>query len=289
MKLSQSDIDNNYKILIDWIETIPVSDKGKSFLKSLCYKNFYDSWILLNEKDDLEDLEVEEINIGLYTYGIKTKSQFNDFRNYFFENIKKSRLKAIVKWSEDLKIKNPDDAQKIIDSHIYKINKIELLSEIGGQTLNEWQMWLRRFLENEKSVFPKELDHKRPEEKPKPSFYDYFYENINTEHQEYIKKQLSKSINEYPELGKLIGTLIRYGYIKDNKHTYSRKGFVKILYDTNYTDKIYDNLKTNIRSFSEGSCFSVDSYNNEEVKKLMINVDDLNPQKSPQPEGINGK
>ena len=148
MILTESHIDRNYKILIDWIETIPVDRNGKGFLKRICFDNFYDSWILLNEKENFEGLEITEINNGLYTYGIKTQSQFNDFRNYFFEKIKKSRLKAIVKWSDNLK--DRDDSLEIIDKHIYEINKKELLSEIGAEPLDGWKVWLKRFLENEK-------------------------------------------------------------------------------------------------------------------------------------------
>lgn len=136
MKLPKNTIDNYFSKLEKYIDQLPLSEKGKKYIWLDSFCKFYD-----------EPVQSEQ---GSPTYGIQTEWQLKRFINQFKENIKKLRLKVIENFVIDLDNIEPAKAAIKIEKNLYQITKKELLSEIGGESINDWQIWLKKFLLNEK-------------------------------------------------------------------------------------------------------------------------------------------
>ena len=144
----QNKIDSYFEKLTEFINKLPLSDKGKNYIWSDSFCKFYDEPVISEN--------------GTNTYGIQTEWQLQRFIEEFKKNLKKSRLKAIEKWTDELNHIEPSEAVAKIDKHLYQLKQKELLSEIGGESLSDWQSWLKKYLTNE-------IDHqqKKPATKPK--------------------------------------------------------------------------------------------------------------------------
>lgn len=133
--------------LTEFINKIPLSDKGKNYLWYISFCQFYDEPVLSEN--------------GKTTYGIQTEWQLQRFIEQFKKNFQKLRLKAVEKWTDELNNIEPPEAVAKIDKQLYQLRKKELLAEIGADGLNDWDRWLQKYLSNE-------IDHqqKRPARKP---------------------------------------------------------------------------------------------------------------------------
>lgn len=143
----QNRIDGYFEKLTEFINKLPLSDKGINFLWFISFCQFYDEPVLSEN--------------GKTTYGIQTEWQLQRFIEQFKKNFQKLRLKAVEKWTDDLNnIESPEAVAKI-DKQLYQLRKKELLAEIGADGLNDWDRWLQKYLSNE-------IDHqqKRPARKP---------------------------------------------------------------------------------------------------------------------------
>ncbi len=143
----QNRIDGYFEKLTEFINKIPLSDKGKNYIWFISYCQFYDKPVLSEN--------------GKTTYGIQTEWQLQRFIEQFKKNFQKLRLKAVEKWTDELNNIEPPEAVAKIDKQLYQLRKKELLAEIGADGLNDWDRWLQKYLSNE-------LDHqqKRPARKP---------------------------------------------------------------------------------------------------------------------------
>ena len=143
----QNRIDGYFEKLTEFINKIPLSDKGKNYLWFISFCQFYDEPVL-SENDKT-------------TYGIQTEWQLQRFIERFKKNFQKLRLKAVEKWTDQLNRIEPPEAVAKIDKQLYQLRKKELLAEIGADGLNDWDRWLQKYLSNE-------IDHqqKRPARKP---------------------------------------------------------------------------------------------------------------------------
>ena len=143
----QNRIDGYFEKLTEFINKIPLSDKGKNYLWYISFCQFYDEPILSEN--------------GKTTYGIQTEWQLQRFIEQFKKNFQKLRLKAVEKWTDELNNIEPPEAVAKIDKQLYQLRKKELLAEIGADGLNDWDRWLQKYLSNE-------IDHqqKRPARKP---------------------------------------------------------------------------------------------------------------------------
>ena len=143
----QNRIDGYFEKLTEFINKIPLSDKGKNYLWYISFCQFYDEPVLSEN--------------GKTTYGIQTEWQLQRFIEQFKKNFQKLRLKAVEKWTDELNNIEPPEAVAKIDKQLYQLRKKELLAEIGADGLNDWDRWLQKYLSNE-------IDHqqKRPARKP---------------------------------------------------------------------------------------------------------------------------
>lgn len=143
----QNRIDGYFEKLTEFINKIPLSDKGKNYLWHISFCQFYDEPVLSEN--------------GKTTYGIQTEWQLQRFIEQFKKNFQKLRLKAVEKWTDELNNIEPPEAVAKIDKQLYQLRKKELLAEIGADGLNDWDRWLQKYLSNE-------IDHqqKRPARKP---------------------------------------------------------------------------------------------------------------------------
>jgi hypothetical protein len=143
----QNRIDGYFEKLTEFINKIPLSDKGKNYLWFISFCQFYDEPVLSEN--------------GKTTYGIQTEWQLQRFIEQFKKNFQKLRLMAVEKWTDELNNIEPPEAVAKIDKQLYQLRKKELLAEIGADGLNNWDRWLQKYLSNE-------IDHqqKRPARKP---------------------------------------------------------------------------------------------------------------------------
>lgn len=143
----QNRIDGYFEKLTEFINKMPLSDKGKNYLWFISFCQFYDEPVVSEN--------------GKTTYGIQTEWQLQRFIEQFKKNFQKLRLKAVEKWTDELNIIEPPEAVAKIDKQLYQLRKKELLAEIGADGLNDWDRWLQKYLSNE-------IDHqqKRPARKP---------------------------------------------------------------------------------------------------------------------------
>jgi len=145
---TQNRIDGYFEKLTEFINKIPLSDKGKNYIWMLSYCRFYD-----------EPVPSEN---GKNTYGIQTEWQLQRFIEQFKKNLQKLRIKRFEAYSKELENLLPSEAVAKIDKQLYELRKKELLAEIGGEGLNDWENWLKKY-------YSSEIDHhqKRPTTKPK--------------------------------------------------------------------------------------------------------------------------
>ncbi len=143
----QNRIDGYFEKLTEFINKMPLSDKGKNYLWFISFCQFYDESVLSEN--------------GKTTYGIQTEWQLQRFIEQFKKNFQKLRLNAVEKWTDELNRIEPSEAVAKIDKQLYELRKKELLADIGADGLNDWDRWLQKYLSNE-------IDHqqKRPTRKP---------------------------------------------------------------------------------------------------------------------------
>ena len=143
----QNRIDDYFEKLTEFINKIPLSDKGKNYLWFISFCQFYEEPVLSEN--------------GKTTYGIQTEWQLQRFIEQFKKNFQKLRLKAVEKWTDELNNIEPPEAVAKIDKQLYQLRKKELLAEIGADGLNDWDRWLQKYLSNE--IYHQQ---KRPARKP---------------------------------------------------------------------------------------------------------------------------
>lgn len=143
----QNRIDGYFEKLTEFINKIPLSDKGKNYLWFISFCQFYEEPVLSEN--------------GKTTYGIQTEWQLQRFIEQFKKNFQKLRLKAVEKWTDELNNIEPPEAVAKIDKQLYQLRKKELLAEIGADGLNDWDRWLQKYLSNE--IYHQQ---KRPARKP---------------------------------------------------------------------------------------------------------------------------
>lgn len=152
----QNRIDGYFEKLTEFINKIPLSDKGKNYLWYISFCQFYDEPVLSEN--------------GKTTYGIQTEWQLQRFIEQFKKNFQKLRLKAVEKWTDELNRIEPSEAVAKIDKQLYELRKKELLAEIGADGLNDWDRWLQKYLSNEIDHQQKRLARKPPKQQKKTSY-----------------------------------------------------------------------------------------------------------------------
>lgn len=187
----QNRIDGYFEKLTEFINKLPLSDKGKNYLWFISFCQFYD-----------EPVPAEN---GKTTYGIQTEWQLQRFIEQFKKNFQKLRLKAVEKWTDELNNIEPSEALAKIDKQIYGLRKKELLAEIGADGLNNWDKWLQKYLSNEVDHQQKRPARKLSKQQKKTSYL--WHSNPDKELPELYKLM----INKY----KLIASETTYEQFKD--------------------------------------------------------------------------
>lgn len=170
-------IDGYFEKLTEFINKIPLSDKGKNYLWFISFCQFYDELVLSEN--------------GKTTYGIQTEWQLQRFIEQFKKNFQKLRLKAVEKWTDELNNIEPPEAVAKIDKQLYQLRKKELLAEIGADGLNDWDKWLQKYLSNEIDYQQKKPTRKPPKQQKKTSYV--WQSNPNKE----LPELYSLMINKY--------------------------------------------------------------------------------------------
>lgn len=152
----QNRIDGYFEKLTEFINKIPLSDKGKNYLWFISFCQFYDEPVL-SENDKT-------------TYGIQTEWQLQRFIEQFKKNFQKLRLNAVEKWTDELNRIEPSEAVAKIDKQLYELRKKELLADIGADGLNDWDRWLQKYLSNEIDYQQKKPTRKPPKQQQKTSY-----------------------------------------------------------------------------------------------------------------------
>lgn len=152
----QNRIDGYFEKLTQFINRLPLSDRDKNYLWLICFCQFYDEPILSEN--------------GKITNGIQTEWQLKRFIEQFKKNFQKSRLKAVEKWTEELNNIKPTEAVSKIDKQLYQLRKKELLAEIGGEELTDWEKWMLKYLSNESEHKKRRLLSKPPKQQGKTSY-----------------------------------------------------------------------------------------------------------------------
>jgi hypothetical protein len=153
---TQNRIDGYFEKLTEFINKIPLSDKGRNFLWYNSYYQFYD-----------EPVPSEN---GKNTYGIQTEWQLQRFIEQFKKNFQKLRLKAVEKYTDELNRIEPSEAVAKLDKQLYELRKKILLAEIGGEGLNDWENWLNKYYFNEIDRHQKRPARKPPQQQKKTSY-----------------------------------------------------------------------------------------------------------------------
>lgn len=152
----QNRIDGYFEKLTEFINKIPLSDKGKNYLWFISFCQFYDEPVLSEN--------------GKTTYGIQTEWQLQRFIEQFKKNFQKLRLNAVEKWTDELNRIEPSEAVAKIDKQLYELRKKELLADIGADGLNDWDRWLQKYLSNEIDYQQKKPTRKPPKQQTKTSY-----------------------------------------------------------------------------------------------------------------------
>jgi len=152
----QNRIDGYFEKLTEFINKIPLSDKGKNYLWFISFCQFYDEPVL-SENDKT-------------TYGIQTEWQLQRFIEQFKKNFQKLRLNAVEKWTDELNRIEPSEAVAKIDKQLYELRKKELLADIGADGLNDWDRWLQKYLSNEIDYQQKKPTRKPPKQQKMTSY-----------------------------------------------------------------------------------------------------------------------
>ena len=173
----QNRIDGYFEKLTEFINKIPLSDKGKNYLWFISFCQFYDEPVL-SENDKT-------------TYGIQTEWQLQRFIERFKKNFQKLRLKTVEKWTDELNRIEPSEAVAKIDKQLYELRKKELLADIGADGLNDWDKWLQKYLSNEIDYQQKKPTRKPPKQQKKTSYV--WQSNPNKE----LPELYSLMINKY--------------------------------------------------------------------------------------------
>ena len=153
---TQNRIDGYFEKLTEFINNTPLSDKGKNYIWMHSYCQFYD-----------EPVPSEN---GKNTYGIQTEWQLQRFIKQFKKNLQKLRIKRFEAYSKELENLLPLEAVAKIDKQLYELRKKELLAEIGGEGLNDYENWLKKYYSNEIDHHQKRPTTKPPQQQKKTSY-----------------------------------------------------------------------------------------------------------------------
>lgn len=157
----QNRINGYFEKLTEFINKIPLSYKGKSYIYLHSYLQFYEVPILSEN--------------GQPTIGIQTEWQLQKFIEQFKKNFQKLRLKAVEKWTDELNMIEPSEAVAKIDKQLYELKKKELLADIGADGLNDWDRWLQKYLSNEIGYQQNKPARKLPKQQKKTSYKWNYY------------------------------------------------------------------------------------------------------------------
>lgn len=152
----QNRIDGYFEKLTEFINKLPLSDKGRNYIWFISFCQFYDELVLSEN--------------GKTTYGIQTEWQLQRFIEQFKKNLQKPRLKAVEKWTDELNNIEPSEAVAKIDKQLYELRKKELLADIGADGLNDWENWLKKYYSNEIDHQQKRPARKLPKQQKKTSY-----------------------------------------------------------------------------------------------------------------------
>jgi hypothetical protein len=144
---TQKIIDCYFDKLTDYINKLPLPDEARNYLWMDSFCQFYDKPV--------------QSECGKNTYGIQTNWQLQRFIEQFKIRLNDLRIKAIEIYTDKLNRIEPSEAVANIDKHLYKLRQKELIEEIGGDNMSDWENWSVKYLSYQ-------LDHqqKRPSIKP---------------------------------------------------------------------------------------------------------------------------
>lgn len=162
-RLTDSQIDDYVDKLLNFIDGLPLKEKGKSYLRFKILVDFYDTWQFDDEANDftLDEYLANPNNPKFIdvqtTYGIYNTTQIKRYVASFVATLKKARSLALVNHLKKLDQLHPTQKAVNLSKTLAKISRAEIFSKYGYERIKDpqWNAELKEILGNEIS-FAKE-------------------------------------------------------------------------------------------------------------------------------------
>ena len=153
---TQKRIEGYFDKLTEFINKLPLSDKGRNYLWMDSFCQFYD--------------EPVQSECGKNTYGIQTEWQLQRFIEQFKIRLTDIRVKSIEVYTDKLNRVEPSEAVANIDKKLYKLRQKELIAEIGGDNMSDWESWSVKYLSHQLDHQQKRPSIKLPKQKKRTTY-----------------------------------------------------------------------------------------------------------------------
>ena len=162
-RLTDSQIDDYVDKLLNFIDGLPLKEKGKSYLRFKILVDFYDTWQFDDEANvfTLDEYLANPNNPKFIdvqsTYGIYNTTQIKRYVASFVATLKKARSLALVNHLKKLDQFHPAQKAVNLSKTLAKISRTEIFTKYGYERIKDpqWNSELKEILGNEIS-FAKE-------------------------------------------------------------------------------------------------------------------------------------
>ena len=162
-RLTDSQIDNYVDKLLNFVDGLPLKEKGKSYLRFKILVDFYDTWQFDDEANNftLDEYLANPNNPKFIdvqtTYGIYNSTQIKRYVASLVFALKKVRSLALENHLKNLDQLHPAQKAVKLSKTLAKVTRAEIFSKYGYERIKdpEWNKELKEILGNEIS-FAKE-------------------------------------------------------------------------------------------------------------------------------------
>lgn len=152
--LDDNNLSKKVDALLQFINTLPLKEPGKIYLRGKVIVDVYDIWHFDDENNSysfeefIADPENPKYDGVKATYGIDNEAQWNRYLNTFVENIKKVRNQAVIKYFDGLDSLSPQEKVVSLSNQLEKFSKAELFNKHGIKEIKDpvWHNQLKEIL-----------------------------------------------------------------------------------------------------------------------------------------------
>lgn len=156
-KLTPEQVNKYLNNILSFVETLPLKDKGKEYIKFNLLDDFYDVWHFDDEENDFtrEEYFADRDNPRYRgvkaTYGIQNTTQLKRYMKNFKAFLSKSRMLALKSYLEDLDKLHPSEKAMKLLENLSAITRKEMFARHGLEKIKEpeWNINLKEILGNE--------------------------------------------------------------------------------------------------------------------------------------------